>query len=122
MLAGKIHHLRHLGLGNLVSVHAAFTDPVMMNVQHDLRRRLHILLEETLQHVNDEFHRRVIVVEDQHAIEARALRPRLDLRDDGSAGRPARRPRRSRCHMRRDASPRLLATPSPRRREWRVNL
>src|SRR6266568_6811588 len=35
MLAGKIHDLRHFGLGDLVGVDAAFADPVVVNVQHD---------------------------------------------------------------------------------------
>ena len=69
MLARKIHHLRHFGLGDLIGEHAALADPVMMDVQHDLGGGLDILLEELLQHVNDEFHRRVIVVQNQDAVE-----------------------------------------------------
>ncbi len=48
-----------------------------------------ILVEEALQHVNDELHRRVIVVEQQNAVEVRPLRPRLGLRDDRRAGATA---------------------------------
>src|SRR5262249_501113 len=38
MLAREIHHLRHLGLGDLVGEHAALPDSVMMDVEHDLGR------------------------------------------------------------------------------------
>ena len=82
VLACKIHHLRHLGLGDLIGEHAALPDPVMMDVEHDLGRGFDVLLEELLQHVNDELHRRVVVVQDQDAIEVRALGLRLDLGDD----------------------------------------
>src|SRR5690606_18492336 len=54
MLASEIHHLRHFGLGDLVSVDAALADPVMMHMQHDLGRRFRILLEEPFQHMDDE--------------------------------------------------------------------
>src|SRR5882757_5308571 len=40
MLACEIHHLRHLGLGNLIGEHAAFPDSMMMDVEHDLGRSL----------------------------------------------------------------------------------
>lgn len=84
MLAGEIHHLCHLGLGNLVGEHAALPDAVMMDMQHDLGRRLDVLVEELLQYMDDEFHRRVVVVQDQHAIEVRSFGLRLDLGDDRS--------------------------------------
>ena len=83
MLACKIHHLRHFCLGDFVGENAALPDAVMMNVQHDLGRGLDILLEEFLEHVNDELHRSVVVVQNQHAIEVGPLRLRLDLGDDG---------------------------------------
>jgi len=55
----------------------------MVDVQHDLGRSLDILLEKLLQYMNDEFHRRVIVVQYQDAVEIRPLCLRLDLGDDG---------------------------------------
>src|ERR1041385_6813847 len=64
VLACKIHHLRHLGLGDLVGEHAALPDSVMMDVEHDLGRGFDVLLEEFFQDMNDEFHRRVVVVQD----------------------------------------------------------
>jgi len=83
VLARKIHHLGHLGLGDLVGEHPALPDSMMMDVEHDLGRGFDILLEELLQDVNDEFHRRVIVVQYQDTIEIGAFRLRLDLGDNG---------------------------------------
>jgi len=61
VLAREIHHLRHLGLGDLVGEDAALSDSMMMDVEHDLRRSLGILLEELFQHQNDEFHGTIIL-------------------------------------------------------------
>jgi hypothetical protein len=82
VLAREIHHLRHLGLGDLVGEHAALPDSMMVDVEHDLRRGLDILLEKLLQHQNDKFHRRVIVVQYQDAVQVRALGLRFDLGDN----------------------------------------
>ena len=87
MFARKVHHLRHFCFGHLVGEDATFTDPVMMHMQHDSRRGLTVLVEEALQHMHDEFHRRVVVIEDQHAIEVRLLGLRLGARDDRAARR-----------------------------------
>src|SRR5882757_9574845 len=91
VLACKIHHLRYLRLGDLVGEYSALPDSVVMNVEHDLGRGFDVLLEELLQNVNDKFHRRVIVVQNQDPIEIRALCLRLDLGDDG-CGRTAAAP------------------------------
>src|SRR3954465_5633025 len=86
VLARKIHHLRDLGLRDLIGKNATLPDSMMMNVQHDLGRRLDVLLEKLLQHVNDKLHRRVIVVQYQYAVEIRAFRLWLDFGDDGCGG------------------------------------
>ena len=86
MLAGEIHDLCYFGLCDLVGKDPTFPDPVMVNVQHDLGRGLAVLVEEALQYVDYELHRRVVVIEDQHAVEARPLRLRLGLGDDRRAG------------------------------------
>src|SRR5215469_496501 len=86
VLAREIHHLRHLGFGDLVGKHAALADSVMVDMEHDLGRGFDVLLEKPLQHVNDELHRRVIVVKNQHAIEVRSLGLGLDLGDDRCGG------------------------------------
>src|SRR5271163_1582901 len=86
MFAGKVHDLRHFGFGDLVSEHPAFADAVLVHMHHDAMGRLGILVEETLEHVDDEFHGRVVVVEQQHAIEVRTLGLRLGLGNDRGAG------------------------------------
>src|SRR6202035_5769165 len=83
VLARKIHHLRDLGLGDLIGKNATLPDSMMMNVQHDLGRRLDVLLEKLLQHVDDKLHRRVVVVQYQYAVEIWTFRLRLDFGDDG---------------------------------------
>ena len=86
MFARKVHHLRHLGLRDFVSIDATFADPVVMHMQHNSCGGFVILAEESLQHVHDEFHRRVVVIEDEHAVHARPLGLRLGLGDDRGAG------------------------------------
>src|SRR4029077_11205471 len=71
---------------DLVSENAAFADAVLMHMHHDAMRRLAILVEETLEDVDHELHRRVVVVEQQNPIEVRPLGLRLGLGDDRSAG------------------------------------
>jgi len=82
VLPCKIHHLRDFGLCDFIGEHAALPDPVMMDVEHDLGGRFGVLLEELLQHVNDEFHRRVVVVQNQDTVKVWTLGLRLDLGDD----------------------------------------
>src|SRR6185437_14354288 len=86
VLAGEVHHLRHLGLGHLVREDAALADAVVMHMQHDACGGFVVFAEEALEDVHDEFHRRVVVVEDQHPIHVRALGLRLGLGDDRGAG------------------------------------
>src|SRR5207248_3712545 len=88
VLTPTIHHLRHFRLGDLIGEYAALPDSVMMNVEHDLGGGLGVLLEEFFQHMNDELHRCVVVVQNQHPIEVGPLGFRLDLGDDGSRGPP----------------------------------
>ncbi len=83
MLAGKIHDLRHFGFGNFVCKNATLPDPMMMHMQHDLRCCFNILLEEFFQHVDDEFHWRIIIVQNENAIKIWTLRFRLNLGDNG---------------------------------------
>ncbi len=88
VLTGEIHHLCHLGLGNLECIGTTFAHPVMVDMQHDLRGLFFILVEEPHQHVNDELHRGVIVVEQQNAIKVRPLAHRLGSRgQSGAMGR-----------------------------------
>src|SRR5690606_40263883 len=61
--AGGLHHHGDLGLGHLVGEDAADPDAMLVHMQHDAGGVLARLVEEALQHVDDEFHRRVVVVD-----------------------------------------------------------
>ena len=63
VLAREIHHLCDLGLGHFISIGPAFSNTMLVHMQHDARRLLAALLKEPLQYVNDELHRRVVVVQ-----------------------------------------------------------
>src|SRR6185503_9908909 len=82
MLAGEVHDLCDLGLRHFVRVDAALPDTVLVHMQHDPGRFLATLLEEALEHMNDELHRSVVVIEQEHAVQARPLRLRPCLGDD----------------------------------------
>ena len=86
VLAGVIHHLRYFCLGNLIGKHATFADTVLVNVQHDARCFVPCLAEIFRQHGNDEFHRRVIIIEQQYAVHARLFGLGFRARDDRCAG------------------------------------
>ena len=62
MLSGKIHHESHFSFRNFIGKNTTFTNAILMNVQHDPRRVTQILVKELLKNVNDEFHRREIIV------------------------------------------------------------
>src|SRR5690606_27676877 len=68
-----IHDLGHLCLGNLEGVDSAFAHTMIVNMEHDAGGRFPVLLEEAFQDVNDELHRRVVVIQDQHAVETGLL-------------------------------------------------
>jgi len=86
MFARKVHHLGHFGLCYFVRIDAAFADAVVMDMQHNSCGGFVILAEESFQHVHDEFHRRVIVVENEHAVQIWPLGLRLGLGNDRGAG------------------------------------
>ena len=84
-LAGKIHHLCHLGFGDLVSKNAALAQTVVMYIQHNLGGGFGILLEKFLEDENDKFHRRIVVIEYQYPVEAWAFSLWLDFGYSGSS-------------------------------------
>src|SRR5579871_4097534 len=84
MFAGKVHNLRHFCLSNLVGEHSAFADPMLMHVHHDPVCRLVVLVEEAFEHMDHEFHWRVVVVKHQNTIEIWPLGLRSRLGDDRS--------------------------------------
>lgn len=69
VLAGKIHDLTNLSLSNFVCEYAALTDTMIMDMQHDTRRVVHVFLEKTLQDMYDKLHRSIVIIEKQNAIE-----------------------------------------------------
>jgi len=80
--ARQLDHLRNLSLGHLERIDAADANSVTVNVKHDLHGFLARLGEESLEHMHHEFHRRVVVVEDQHPVKRRLLGLRARLGDD----------------------------------------
>src|SRR5882724_3837468 len=87
VFAGKVHNLCHLGFRDFVGKNPAFANPMVVDVQHYPRRGLMVLVEETLDHMDHEFHRCVVIIEDEHTIQARPLGLRPGLADDGRPGR-----------------------------------
>ena len=81
VLACRVHYSSDLSLGHLVWVDAALSHALGVNVQHDLHGVFACLVEDVLQDDNDEFHRRVVVVEQQHPVEIGPLGFRLGLSD-----------------------------------------
>ena len=70
VLLREVHHLRDLGFGHFISENAANADALLMNMNHNPRSLIRIHLKKRLEHVYDKFHRRVIVVQQQHFIQA----------------------------------------------------
>jgi len=101
--ARQFDHLCHLSLSDFKSINAADPHSMPVNVKHDLDGFFMRLAEETFQDVDDEFHRCVVVVEDENAIERRLFGLGARFGDDTgsrapvariavSAKRPSRRP------------------------------
>jgi hypothetical protein len=86
MSAGEFNHLRHFCFRNLVGEDSADTHTMAMDLQHDLHGLVAPLVEESLEDMNDELHRRVVVVEQKDFVEARLLRLRPRFRDDAGSG------------------------------------
>src|SRR5260221_2823785 len=81
VLSRIVDGLRDLRLGDLVRVDPAYTDALLMDVQHDLGRLVTVLLKDALQDIDHEFHRRVTVVQHQHLVHRRLLGPRTGERE-----------------------------------------
>jgi len=88
MFARKVHDLRHLGFRYLVRIDAAFSDPMVMYMQHNSCGSFMIFAEEPLQHMHNELHRRVIIIENEYTIQVRPFGLRFGLGNDRCA-RPA---------------------------------
>ena len=79
MLSGKVHHLGDFGLGDLERIDPAYAYALVVHMQHYRCRLLAVLGEKVLQHEHHKFHWGVVIVQQQHLIEAGLLgfRPRL---------------------------------------------
>lgn len=73
MLLGEIHHLGDFGFGNLKGIDAADAHALLVDMEHDAGGFLGRLRKELLQHMDDEFHGRVVVIQQQHLVEAGLL-------------------------------------------------
>src|SRR3972149_6255642 len=92
VLARKAGHLGYFSLSDLVSVDPTDADALLVDMQHDAGRLLGRLVEVPLEHIHHEVHRRIVVVQQQHLVEARPLRLRPCL--GGGMGGGVLAPRR----------------------------
>ena len=88
MAPSQFDHLRHLRFGHFKGVNAADANAMPMNMQHDLDSFLMGLAKKTLQHMDHELHRSVVVIEDKYPVERRffSFWPRPG--DDSGASSP----------------------------------
>jgi hypothetical protein len=87
ILFGEIHHLRHLGFRDFIGEDTAYPDALLVDMEHHLRRLIGVHLEKSLEDMHDKFHRRIVVVEQQHFILARLLSLWPGTRGETDAGR-----------------------------------
>src|SRR3546814_2002706 len=71
ILAGEVHHLIDLCLGDFVAEYPAYTHAPLMDVKHDAGRLFNVHLEKALQDEDNERHRSIIVVQHQYLIRRR---------------------------------------------------
>ncbi len=64
----EIHHLGDLGFCDLVGKHAHNRQPLLVDRQHEIKRLCVAHTKEPLKHMDNEFHRREIVIQDQERI------------------------------------------------------
>src|SRR5262245_35586122 len=82
VLPGKVHDLGDLRLGYLIGIDPADANSLLMHMKHDARGLFAALVEKALQHVHDELHRRVVVVQQQNLVQAGLLGLRPSLGDE----------------------------------------
>jgi len=73
VLLCKLCHLDNLGFGYIARVNAASRRSFVVYLQHELLCAFVIDGKKPLQHLNDKFHRRVIVVEQNYLVHAGRL-------------------------------------------------
>ncbi len=80
MTAGKIHDLRHFGFSDLKAEHADHGQPLFVHRQHQFKRLSVVHPEKSLKHMHDEFHRRVVIIQQHDLVQRRFGCLRLGLR------------------------------------------
>ena len=70
VFSSMIHNLRYFCFCNFISVHTTLAYAILVHVEHNLGCCLQIHLKKTGQHLDHEFHRSEIVIQQQHAIKA----------------------------------------------------
>src|SRR3546814_20445031 len=63
ILAGEVHHLIDLCLGDFVAEYPAYTHAQLMDVKHDAGRLFNVHLEKAMQDEDDELNRSIIIVQ-----------------------------------------------------------
>lgn len=69
MPAGKIHNLSNLCFRDLVAEHTNNRNALFVDGQHNFERLGVGQAKEPFQHLHDEFHRRVVIVQQKHLIQ-----------------------------------------------------
>ncbi len=77
--AGKVHHLGHFGFGHFEAEDADHGEAFLVHGQHQFERLGVVHAEKPLKHVDDEFHRRVVVVQEHDLVERWLVGLRLGL-------------------------------------------
>src|SRR6056297_1987756 len=85
VLTGEVYDLRDFGLSDFVRINSANTDTLVVDMKHNACGVFAALVEEFLKYENDEFHRRVIVIQQQYFVQARLLGLGAGLGDDAGA-------------------------------------
>jgi len=86
VLLREVHHLRDFGFRNFIGKNAADPDTLLVDMQHHPGRLIGVHLKKRLKDMDDKFHRRVIIVQQQHFIEAWLLRFRARTRGEADTG------------------------------------
>ncbi len=86
MSSGKVHHFRDFRFRHLVGENTTHSHTTLMDMQHNPRGFFLILLEKPFKNMNDELHRRVIVIQHQHSVHRRLLGFRLGLNRNARVG------------------------------------
>ena len=88
MPPGEFNHLGDLCFRNFERKNATNANTMAVDMQHDINRFFAVLAEYLFQDVNHELHRRVVVVQQKHLVEAGLLGLGARFGDDSGAGVP----------------------------------